>query len=993
LYAVVVFGAVILTPIFVLGDGTPPKGSARPSLPHVDRRVPWTTSKFAGTPEPPPPYIVEPAFPKLKFEQPVLFSCAPGTDRVFVGEVKGKLYSFPNDPDCGRIDLAFDLARVHADFTMFYGFAFHPRFQKNGYVYLCYVLKDADPHGTRVSRFTMEKTDPPRIDPASEKVLITWLSGGHNGGCLAFGKDGYLYISTGDAAVPSPPDPLDTGQDVSDLLSSILRIDVDREDPGKAYRVPSDNPFVATPGARPEIWSFGFRNPWRMSFDRKTGDLWVGDVGWELWELIFRVERGGNYGWSVVEGRQPVRTESRRGPGPILPPTVDHPHSEASSITGGYVYRGRRFPDLLGTYIYGDFQTGKVWGIRHDGTKVTSQQELATTPLQLVSFGEDNVGELYLLDYERSKQIYRFVPNPAGKKGVGDFPRLLSRTGLFASTREHTPAPGVLPYRINAELWSDYAIAERLLALPGESRIGIDDAGRWTFPDGSVLARTVSLELEAGNPESRRRVETQVLHREEGAWRPYTYVWNEDQSDASLGDAQGSSQLFPIRDPRAPGGHRTHDYRFGGRLECLLCHNPWVETQTTIFGRPTASALAANAAQLNLDRNFGERVENQLDVFERLALFNRPLNTGKGGVPRLSNPYDENAELGSRARAYLQVNCAHCHQFGGGGATTIVLGENIKLEDTKTVDVRPMQGAFGIAGARIIAPGVPEGSVLYYRMAKLGGGRMPRAGSHVVDERAIKLMHAWIAGMPRTDGAAETGSPENKAALGTLRDRRVSASAREDAIRRLTSSTRGALALMGAIDQGSLTEAVRREIFTQTRDHPQVEVRDLFERFVPESERIKRLGDTINPDAILALRGDAQRGRKLFFAESATQCKNCHRVNEQGETLGPDLTHIGSKYTKAVLLQHILEPSRTIEPNYQAYLLETKSGQVHSGLLVQKTNREVVLKDAASKTIRIPASEVEQLVPQSKSIMPELMFRDLTAQQAADLLEFLAREK
>ena len=196
--------------------------------------------------------------------------------------------------------------------------------------------------------FPRHDTDPPRCDPKSEKVLITWLAGGHNGGDLHFGNDGYLYISTGDGASPNPPDRSNTGQDISDLLSSILRIDVDHEDKDRPYAIPADNPFIKTPKARPEVWAYGFRNPWRMSFDRPTGDLWVGDVGWELWEMIYRVKRGGNYGWSVMEGPQAVRPESKRGPTPILPPNLAFPHTEAASITGGYVYRGNKLKELQG---------------------------------------------------------------------------------------------------------------------------------------------------------------------------------------------------------------------------------------------------------------------------------------------------------------------------------------------------------------------------------------------------------------------------------------------------------------------------------------------------------------------------------------------------------------------------------------------------------------------------------------------------------------------
>ena len=329
-------------------------------------------------------------------------------------------------------------------------------------------------------------------------------SGGHNGGCLAFGPDGDLYISTGDAEVPSPPDPLDTGQDVSDLLSSILRIDVDHEEKERrrAGRTvfPPDNPFVNLPGARPEIWAYGFRNPWRMSFDRLTGDLWVGDVGWELWELVDRVERGGNYGWSVVEGRSrsiPTADEGRRRSCLRRSPTrTPRPRrSPAGTSTAASAC-----PTSIGDYVYGDFQSGKVWGLRHDGQKVVRVRVLADTPLQLVSFGEDNAGELYLVDHERTRSRSIDSCRTRPRRTNREFPRVLSRTGLFASTRDHVPAPGVVPYRINSPLWSDHATAERWLALPGASRIDVGEKGDWSMPEGSVVARTVSMEMEREHP-------------------------------------------------------------------------------------------------------------------------------------------------------------------------------------------------------------------------------------------------------------------------------------------------------------------------------------------------------------------------------------------------------------------------------------------------------------------------------------------------------------
>jgi uncharacterized repeat protein (TIGR03806 family) len=973
------------------------RGDDRKAPPADERRIPWTASRMAGTPEPPPPYTIEPAFPRLKFEKPVLIVPAMGTDRLFVGQLGGKVVSFPNDPACAKADLAIDLAARPAGCVALYGLAFHPRYDENRHVYLCYVTRNDIPDGTRVSRFTADRSDPPRIDPASERVLLTFPSGGHNGGCLAFGPDGFLYISTGDAEVPSPPDPRDTGQDVSDLLSSILRIDVDHEEKekekekGRAYRVPPDNPFVNLPGARPEIWAYGFRNPWRMSFDRVGGDLWVGDVGWELWELVDRVERGGNYGWSVVEGRQPVHPEGRRGPTPILPHTHTHPHSEAASITGGYVYRGKRLPDLVGDYVYGDFQSGKVWGLRHDGQKVVGVRVLADTPLQLVSFGEDNAGELYLVDHERSQQVHRLVPNPSAG-ATREFPRVLSRTGLFASTRDHAPAPGVVPYRINSPLWSDHATAERWLALPGRSRIDVGEKGDWSMPDGAVVARTVSMEMERGVPTSRKRLETQVLHYEGGSWRPYTYVWNNAQTDATLADTEGSSLTLNVRDSDSPGGRREQTYRVHSRAECALCHNPWVEKKTTVFGRQSASPLGLTVAQLNRD---GATL-NQIERFERLGLFARPLAASLAKLPRLADPYDASADLDRRARSYLHVNCSHCHQFNAGGAATIWLSDDLPLDKMQVIGVRPAQGAFGIADARVIQPGDADGSVLLYRVAKLGGGRMPRVGSNRVDERAVAMLGEWIDRMPRPAGDAPSAlrMVEDASALKVLESvPPASDKARARALRQLTSTTRGALALMRRIDRGALPALSRREAVALAAHHSSGEVRDLFERFLPDSERVVRLGDTVDPAVVLALSGDVRRGREIFLNNTAAQCKTCHRLEGAGEPIGPDLAKIGAKYPRPELLRHLLEPSRTIDPKYATFVVELKSGQIHTGLLAERNDREVVLKDAQNRTTRLRASEINQMAPQARSMMPELLLRDLTAQQAADLLDYLGSLK
>ena len=236
-----------------------------------------------------------------------------------------------------------------------------------------------------------------------------------------------------------------------------------------------------------------------------------------------------------------------------------------------------------------------------------------------------------------------------------------------------------------------------------------------------MLTRTVSIEREPGNPRSRHRLETQMLHLEAGAWHPYSYSWEDDQTDAVLAGAQGTAPTFPVKEP---GGRRERSYRVYARAECVLCHNPWVEKKTTIFGVQSASPLGVNTPQMNKRYAHGEVEANQLAVFHQMGLLAWTPDLAK--LPKLVDPYDESADLDRRARSYLQTNCAHCHQFNAGGAANIALGYDVPLEATKTVGVRPIQGTFNIAGARIIAAGDPAGSVLYYRMSKLGGGRMPR---------------------------------------------------------------------------------------------------------------------------------------------------------------------------------------------------------------------------------------------------------------------------
>jgi uncharacterized repeat protein (TIGR03806 family) len=975
----------------------------------LEKRIPWTTSNVRGSPEPPSPYKTELAFPKLKFDEPLDITNAPGTDRLFVTERYGRIFSIRNDPGVEKPDLLLDvnqlLGRTKPKTMANYGFAAHPKFAENRFVYVTYVidLEKELPTGTRVSRFQVLPGDPPRCDPASEQILIEWPCGGHNGGCLKFGPDGCLYIATGDSS--GIADQYQTGQNLESLAGKILRIDVDHSASGKNYGIPKDNPFIGVKGARPEIWAYGLRQPWKMSFDSAAGDFWAGNVGQDLWEQIYLIERGGNYGWSILEGSHAFRPERPRGPSQILMPIVEHDHANFRSITGGFVYHGQRLKDLVGAYIYGDYDTGRIWMFRYDRQKkaVTEHRELLKSNLRLVCFGEDNAGELYLLDHMAGR-ISRLVPNPVANT-ADTFPRKLSETGLFASTKEHRPAAGLIPYSVIAPQWCDGATKERYLAIPEQGQIEFEGmlypfaAGAppgWKFPDGTVIAETLFLEMEARNPASRRRLETRILHHQrltgteevgDQYWQGYTYVWNDEQTDAVLlEDPQGRDRAFSIQDKQAPGGRRQQTWHFPSRTECTACHN-----------MAAKYAVGVQTLQMNKDHDYGDARANQLKTFEQIGLFKKPLSAPPDELPRLVDYRDESQNRDLRARSYLHANCSHCHRRWGGGNAEFQLLATFDLSETGTVNIRPGQGTFNIPNAKIIAPREPYRSALFYRISTAGPGRMPRIGSSVVDEAGVKLIHDWIAHIPAAgfvQSAAVDADLRAREAVDSLRNTRDAELT--DLQRRIDpflASTSAALRLSETLLDPHIPARVREVAAARAAQSENIEVRDLFERFLPEEKRIKRLGAVVKPEQILALPGNAERGRKLFFEGSGVQCKTCHRIEGKGTEVGPDLDGIGKKYDRAQILENILEPSKQIDAKYLTWVVETKRGQVHSGLLVSKDSAKVVLKDATNKLIEVPAAEIEVMNSQQKSLMPELLLRDFTAEQVADLTAFLSSLK
>lgn len=338
-------------------------------------------------------------------ERPLFLASPPGDPRLFVVEQPGRVRIIENGQLQATpfLDIT-DRVRSGGERGLL-GLAFHPAFANNGWFFVNYTGEDG---ATRIERYQVRVGGRNFADPASARRLMTIPQpfANHNGGMITFGQDGMLYIGMGDGG--SGGDPQNNGQSLNTLLGKMLRIDVDRGDP---YGVPADNPYVGRAGARPEIWATGLRNPWRFSIDRTAGLLYVADVGQNAWEEVHVVparEAGVNYGWKIMEGAHCFRTEECDRTGLHIP-QLEYSHSDGCSITGGYVYRGRQLPSLVGHYFYADYCKGWVRSFRFADGRAADQRawELGDVG-QIMSFGQDAAGELYLLS--TNGKVYRLAP-------------------------------------------------------------------------------------------------------------------------------------------------------------------------------------------------------------------------------------------------------------------------------------------------------------------------------------------------------------------------------------------------------------------------------------------------------------------------------------------------------------------------------------------------------------------------------------------------------
>lgn len=729
--------------------------SARTTLTPEPLNLPLTPPTFGFT-------TVD-AFPGLTFGQPLCIVTPPGeTNRIFVLSKGGQMYAITN---LAAPNLSTVMSLAGRVFTGsesgLLGLALHPGFATNRYFYLFYSVTTNSPLSNftnalhqRVSRFQMTSTNNNVALQNSELVLISQVdpAGNHNGGDLHFGDDGYLYISLGDGGVQY--DGSRNSQTItSNYFSAILRIDVDKR-PGNLlpnphganstnYFVPADNPWIGATNfdgvtinpnnVRTEFWAVGFRNPWRMSFDRVNGFLYCGDVGQDTWEEISVLTKGGNYGWAYLEGLHPGYRASNTVVGPFIPPIQEYRHGsgpeQGNSVTGGVVYRGSRYPELYGWYIFADYVSGNVWKMFYDGTNTIPFQRL-TGRGGVAAFGTDPANGDVLLAGTSSGIIFRLVQDTNNLQGT-PLPPTLAQTGAFTnlhsltnSTQALTASSGMTAYDVNVPLWSDNAEKARWFRGGTNFPITFSGEGNWSFPEGMTWVKHFDIEITNGVPESKRRLETRFLVKNESGGYGITYRWTSPTNAALVPDG-GLDESLTIYDG---GIARTQVWHYPARSECLSCHSP-----------AGGFAVGFNTAQLNLD--FGTN-GNQIEALSRAGYFTQPV-TNVHQYRALASVTNEAVSREWRVRSYIASQCAMCHVPGGAAVSSWSAAVSNSTALSGIIN-GTLNNNLGNADARVIAPGSLTNSMLLTRIATRGTLQMPPLGTSVVDEKAVALLSAWI---------------------------------------------------------------------------------------------------------------------------------------------------------------------------------------------------------------------------------------------------------
>jgi uncharacterized repeat protein (TIGR03806 family) len=678
------------------------------------------------------PELLEDPFEPAPFAFVTKIIQPPGDpSRWFVLEKEGLMKVFDvADPSDIRVFLDFsnDMSFVQYGGGLL-SLAFDPNFPTVPEIYVVY---SSAANFTTLSRIILDDVDAP-VAPVEQVILTLQKRGdGHYAGDIAFGQDGMLYMSTGEDFQ------FELAQQTTNLFGAMLRIDVsDVLWPFPAYNIPEGNAFPSTnlkcgptknnAADCPEIYAWGFRNPWRWSFDSVTGDLWLADVGEHVSEEVNVVVAGGNYGWPCFEGTEEGReygAELCADISGMTPPVAEYTHEEGRAIIGGGVYRGSAMPERYGRYFFLDVWGSPVWELVPDGSGGYYKSSLLEGAGNVASTAMGADGEWYLAAYQDPSTgnfmrppIMKLVPGE-GAIEVGELiPDNLADMACFDPADTTLPGSSLIPYTVNSRLWSDGADKTRYMALPNSTTIDVVGQHDWQFPVGSVLVKNFYLDNKI--IETRLLMNRLNLATNVGNWQGFTYEWDENLEVAT----------------RVKGGKTTviadQQWTFPSETQCLLCH-----TESAGF------VLGPETAQMN--GLYHLPPVNQLEELDRIGMFTTPLPDPEV-LPALVNPLDESADINDRARAYLHSNCANCHQPNTGVPSTMDLRYNTRLDITNACDFPPARGDLGIGpNARLIAPGAPENSVILERMSRRDHDQMPPLGSFIVDEDGVALMTEWI---------------------------------------------------------------------------------------------------------------------------------------------------------------------------------------------------------------------------------------------------------
>ena len=600
------------------------------------------------------------------------------------------------------------------------GVAFHPDFEQNGRAFVHYSA--SNPRRSVIAEYQRSTNERLKLDATTERILmeIEQPFGNHNGGDLRFGPDGYLYIALGDGG--SAGDPLYHGQNRESRLGTILRIDIDRPDEAcnTPYGIPDDNPFAperCMPGQEnddaPEIYAWGFRNVWRMSFDRSSGALYAADVGQDMFEEVNRVKLGGNYGWNQTEGHvcftEPCDTSLFEAP------LLTYSRQVGRSITGGFVYRGSRWPSLWGQYVFGDFESGKIWSIDPDAVD-PEQTLLVDSGERITSFGENSAGEIFVVTFDSGVLTF---DAPSHSSASPPLPPTLLETGCFANVATYQLHPSVIPYSVNSPLWSDGLLKERHVALPVDTKAKVEANGLIALPVGSVVLKTFYSIVDG----EKKRIETRINRRGPDRWNGYTYIWRADQQNADLAT---TGRILNVN----VDGEQV-EWQVPSRAECDQCH---IERM--------GYSLGLDVRQLKRAHDYDGIIAPQLSTWYAGGLLDGIDETAN--ITAFPAPDDETVDLGARTRAMLHANCAMCHRPDGPADADIDLRASTPLAEMGVCNQLPKRGEVDVQDGRLLIPGNSGYSLLLRRMQIREKGAMPPLGSSRTDVSGTSLLSRWI---------------------------------------------------------------------------------------------------------------------------------------------------------------------------------------------------------------------------------------------------------